>query len=251
SYIGGFGTLALLPFIITDLPTLLTRQNLYLLITLGALVLIVSWINFETLRKGKIAVVEVIFELELPVTVILGFIFLGEVLTAPQLSAILIIFLGLLLVATKKISLKHHPGIEKGVVLAIITAIGLGFNNFLTGTAAQNISPILAVWFPWFFIFLGALLLYIRKHSWKEYTNGIKKHRTLILSMSIFDTAAWLLFAYAVTQQQIGITIAISEGYPVIGIILGTLINKERIHEHQYLGAALTLGAAITLATLI
>ncbi|MDO8556534.1 MAG: EamA family transporter, partial [Nanoarchaeota archaeon] len=76
SYIGGFGTLALLPFIITDLPTLLTKQNLYLLTTLGILVFIVSWINFETLRKGKIAVVEVIFELELPVTVILGFIFL-------------------------------------------------------------------------------------------------------------------------------------------------------------------------------
>ncbi|MDO8628289.1 MAG: DMT family transporter [Nanoarchaeota archaeon] len=251
SYIGAFGTLALLPFILNDFTTLINQQNLYLLLLLSILGLFVSWINFEALRKGKISVVDVIFELELPVTVILGFIFLNETFTTLQLSAILVIFLGLILVATKKFNWKHQQGIERGVFLSIITAIGLGIINILTGTAAQQASPFLAIWFPWFFIFLATLIIDTSKNGWKKYCQGIQKYPTLIITMSIFDTLAWLCFAYAATQQQIGITIAITEGYPIIAIILGICINKEKITPHQYLGMALTLGAAITLATLI
>ncbi|HLD12478.1 MAG TPA: DMT family transporter [Candidatus Nanoarchaeia archaeon] len=250
SYIGAFGTLALLPFIIQDLLHI-NKTNLYLLLGLGILGFIVSWINFETLRKGKISVVDVIFEMELPVTIILGFIFLDETLTTPQLSAILVIFLGLILVATKKLNIKNKKSIERGVLLAFITAIGLGFINFLTGIAAQEASPLLAIWFPWMIIFFVIIIIEIKNNGWNSYIQGIKKYPTLIISTSVIDTLAWVCFAYAVTQQQIGITVAVTEGYPIIGIILGRIINKEHLHTHQYIGAALTLAAAITLATLI
>jgi len=57
--------------------------------------------NFEALRQGKLSIVEVIIELELPTTIILGFIFFRETLSSIQLLIISFVFIGIVLVATK------------------------------------------------------------------------------------------------------------------------------------------------------
>ena len=59
--------------------------------------------------------------------------------------------------------------------------------------------------------------------------------------MGIFDTLAWVFYAFAVSQNEISITTAITESYPAIALFLGIKFNKEKIKWHQYLGAVLAL----------
>jgi drug/metabolite transporter (DMT)-like permease len=69
--------------------------------------------------------------------------------------------------------------------------------------------------------------------------------------MGIFDTLAWLFFAVALLENELSITTAITESYPVIAMFLGLWINRERIVSHQYWGAAIALVGSIFIGFIV
>lgn len=250
-FIGIIGVIGLLPFVLLDLALLFAPENLAVLVLLGIITFIAAIFDFEALKQGKISVIEVILELELPITVVLGYIFFGEFLSTVQLFLIIPIFAGIILMALKSIELKKIKlmrGFEKGVVLAIFGAIGMAFINSITAVSARQVSPLMAVWFPWLIFTLICLFVLIKNKKLKNLLQNAKKQTTLILFMGIFDTLAWIAYAFATSTYNIGVITAITESYPAIGIVLGILINKEKVAHHQFLGAALTLIACLFLA---
>lgn len=90
----------------------------------------------------------------------------------------------------------------------------------------------------------------LNKDFKKFIKNGIK-FKWLILAMGLFDTIAWVFYAFATKNTEISITTAITESYPAIAMFLGIVINKEKIRWHQYLGAVFALGASFILGFLI
>ena len=142
TYIGIIGSIVLLPFVLQDIDIVFTKSNLILLLILGIITFLVAIINFESLKQGKLSVIEVILELELPVTIALGFLFFKESLSLQQLIVIALIFIGLILVATRSSHWKNFfKRLEKGVFLGVLTAIGLGVVNFLTAVSSKQVSP--------------------------------------------------------------------------------------------------------------
>src|SRR3989344_8118184 len=93
AFIGIIGGVLLIPFIIGESDLLFSYSNLLLLILLGVITFIVALFNFEALKVGKLSVIDVVLELELPVTIILSFIFFKERLTGMQFLIIFLIFL--------------------------------------------------------------------------------------------------------------------------------------------------------------
>ena len=166
-----------------------------------------------------------------------------------QLLIISFVFIGIVLVATKSFS-HWKTKLEKGVLLAFFAAIGMGILNFLTASSSRQISPLMAVWFPWI-IFTIMCLVYIwrREGFSKLIKNGIK-FKGIVIAMGIFDTLAWVFYAFAVLKAEISITTAITESYPAIALFLGFWLNKEKINWHQWLGAGIALGASFALAFL-
>ena len=67
-FIGIVGLIGLFPFVKNDLASL-NNSNLLLLGLLGVVVVFAALFDFEALRQGKIAIVEPIIGLELPITV--------------------------------------------------------------------------------------------------------------------------------------------------------------------------------------
>ena len=65
--------------------------------------------------------------------------------------------------------------------------------------------------------------------------------------MVIFDTAAWVAYVMAVAEKELSITIAITESFVVIAMILGVIFNKEKINKIQYLGAALAIIGSLSI----
>ncbi len=252
AFIGIIGSVILIPFILKDADLIFSLPNLLLLSVLGVITFIAALFNFEALKVGKLSVVDMILEFELPVTIVLSFIFFKEVLSGLQFLVIFFIFIGLLLMAVKSFSRKLSiKGIERGVLLGVIAAVGMGVINFLTGASSKTISPFLAVWFPWVIFTILCLVVIVKKKEFGKFVKHAGKFKWLILGMGIFDTLAWVFYAFAVVQNDIAITTAITESYPAIALLLGVWLNKERIRAHQYAGAAIALVCSFLLAFVI
>lgn len=249
AFIGLIGFVGLLPFVLPDIYLLFESQNFLLLVGLGVLAFVVAIFNFEALKEGKLSVVDVVLEFELPITIILGFFLFVESPSIFQFLLIIPIFAGIILISMRKnFSFKKHHLLEKGVFYAIIAAIGLGLCNSFTAFSARSISPLLAIWIPWGIIFIVSMIVILKKRDVRKMFVNAGKFKWLILAMGIADTLAWVFYSFSMVEMNIGIVTAITESYPVIGVILGVALNRERITKYQVLGAILTIGASVALA---
>lgn len=248
AFIGIIGALGLFPFVLPELPSLFTVQNMALLAFAGMITFVASVLDFEALKEGKLSIIEVLLEIELPITAILGFLFFKETLSFIQLATIFLIFVGIVLISVDSFSIgRHFRRFEKGVLLALLTAVGMALMNFVTALGSKQISPIMIIWAPWAFVALASLLFIGRREGFGNlFRNGLKFER-LVVGMGIIDTIAWLLYATALAKNELAITTAITESYPAIGIFLGVWVNKEKILPHQYAGAFLALLASVAL----
>ncbi|MDP2925071.1 MAG: DMT family transporter [Nanoarchaeota archaeon] len=252
TFIGIIGAIILFPFVIKDLIHLRVLGNLILLLFLGIITFIAGILDFEALKKGKLSVIEVILEIELPITLLLGYFILGERLNIIQLLLIGFIFVGILLIAIRFEFIKNpRRFLEKGVLIGFIGAIVMGLLNFLTGFSAREISPVMAIWAPAVMLSLIGLIIIYKREGYKKLIKNSRRYMILILSMGIIDTLAWLFYAFAMEKNPITITTAITESYPVIGLFLGRFVNKEKIKLYQYFGAGLALMSCVVLAVLI
>lgn len=162
-FVGIAGSIILFPFVFKELPFVFSNYNIAMaLFFLGFVTLVVSIVNFQALKEGKLSIVEPILEFELPVTIVFSIILLQEKLTLIQLCISAVLFAGILLLSFSKFNFKAKHLLEKGALLAIATAIGMGFLNYLTGSIARQTSPLLAIWSAWT-VFALFCLAYIQK----------------------------------------------------------------------------------------
>jgi drug/metabolite transporter (DMT)-like permease len=249
--IGLVGAVGLLPFVLLEFSSLFYLENLLILLVLGIITFFGAIFDFEALKKGKLSVVEVVIEFELPLTIIIGFVLFRESLSLWQLLLVVPVFFGILLMAVGSSSRKiDNPfeRIEKGVFLGLIAAIGMALINSFTALSSRQISPIMAVWFPFLIIFLMSFAVLWKQGKLRNSLGDMHKYKELLLWMGLFDTAAWLFYAVALSSYNIGVITAITESYPVIALVLAVFINKEKISFRQYVGAGTAIIASILLS---
>src|SRR3989344_629822 len=134
-YIGALGGVALFPFVKGEIvPTLSDLPHAALLTLLFAVTLFAALFEFEALKQGKIAIIEPVFAIELPVTIGLAVVLWEESLTLVQMLLSAVVFIGIMLAVTAHHThLHYHKRIfEKGFVLAGIGGIAMALTNFLT-----------------------------------------------------------------------------------------------------------------------
>lgn len=240
-------TIILFPFVIKDIPVFFNSSNLPLLSLMSTITCIVAIIEFKAFKIGKMVVVEPIMSFELPLTVLLGVLFLQESLNSFQFILIGLAFLGILLTSyNKKLGIKFS--LEKGVLLAITSVFIMAFVNFTTGLASQNVGAVGAIWFGSAFISFVCVIYFSITRTWKVFFENIKKHPKESVLVAIFDNGAWLAYGAAVTLIPISIAITISEGYIALAMILGVIFNKEKLSKFQWLGAGVSFVAVMVLA---
>lgn len=99
----------------------------------------------------------------------------------------------------------------------------------------------------WSFIFLTVVLLWRRQWAWLK--QAARQPRVLLgfLFSALLLSGNWILYVWAVNAGRIVDT---SLGYfmsPLVSVLLGYLILKERMRPLQWLAALLALGAVIWL----
>lgn len=244
-------SIALLPFVYQDIAALFTNNPAFLILFGTSVVLLLAALfNFQALSDGKISVVEPIMALEIAATAILSFAVIGERLTWAQMSMIILLIIGIILISTK--SFKHLKKIkaEKGVWLALVGAVCMGATNFLFGVGSRETNPLLVNWFTSTFLALVCLVYLISKCEIKKLFRDWHDDKTLIIGVGLVDNAAWIAYSYSTLYIPITVAISISEGYIAMAALLGLVFNKEKLNKHQYLGLALAVISAIVLAAI-
>jgi drug/metabolite transporter (DMT)-like permease len=238
-----FSSIILIPFVWRDLQ-LLTMASLPGLFILGIIGFLSGVIHFKALKIGKLAVLETILSIELPLTIILGLIFFKESLSLLQVGLIALLFIGIILISISFEKVHNRDWLEKGAVLALIAGLLVALYNFVSASQARALSPLIAIYVPWLVCCL-ICWLYIRQKREKNLIQNFKLNWRLILIMVIIDLLAWLAYTFAVAKEELAITISITESYVVIALILGVIINKEKIKVVQYIGALLAIGSSL------
>ncbi len=254
-YVSAFGGIVLLPFVWKDIPYLFSDYHALELLGFAILVGFISAVlNFESFKRGKLAVIEPVMSSELVVTALISIVFIREKVTTSQILLMLIVFMGILLTMIRVVAPRwwwpwgKRGIIERGVLYAAMGAVVMSLYNVFIGLSSRATNPLITIWFTHLVIaFVVLLWLTYRGQSSALFQWGMRRWK-LILGASALDTSAWIAYAAAALFLPIAITIAITESYVVLAAMLGIFINKERLARHQVIGGALALVAAIVLA---
>src|SRR3989344_6416959 len=120
--ITGFGAVVLTPFVYGDIASLIFKSDYSFFVLLGASIAIflTAIIDFEALRIGKIAVVEPVYALEVPVSALLAFVVIGEVLEPLHTALVVTLMIGILMVSMRSRHFSRRVWLEKGAALAAL-----------------------------------------------------------------------------------------------------------------------------------
>ncbi len=251
--ITAIGAVILLPFVTNEIRALFSFQDETFIILLGmsSVLLMASMLDFEALKKGKIAIVEPVLALEVPITAFIAFAVVNEGLQALEIFLIVLLMIGLALISLKSHHFKRRIWLERGVLLTAVAAILMGIANFLVGFSSRLTTPLFANWFINVFVSVICLFYIIANKRTTKMVHDFGKNKELVLGMSLFDNFAWIAFAIATTYIPIAIAIALSESYIALAALLGLLINREILMRHQKIGLITAIGSAIVLSLVV
>ncbi|HLC92137.1 MAG TPA: EamA family transporter [archaeon] len=237
----------LLPIVWNDFGAI-NQSNLPLLIALGAIGWFSGVVSFEALNKGKLSVVDAILVLELPVTIILGIYFFQDAISSLQWALIAAVLIGTILVSLATLSAKKIlANLEKGAAIALAAAFIFGVMNFTTAAVARDVTPILAIWFPWTISMFVTAAIMAKRKSLFGTVRKVASAPWLSLFTALCATFGWAAYAIAVEGGELSIITAITESYVVIAVLMGVLVNREKLAPHQMVAVIGVIAASIWL----
>lgn len=243
------GSIILLPFIYKQLPQLFSfDREFYALFIVSTTLLIATLLGFEALKEGKIAVVDPLYALEIPIAGSLAFIILGESVKFYQIILIAILTTGLILISVKPNCLLKKTWLEKGVMFAVFGSVFMGISSFLIGFSSREINPLVTTWFFSLFMMISCLIYLIDKRRLNHLIEDIFKNPRFMFLAGLSDNIAWIAYAFALSLAPMAITVALVESSIIINVLLGLFINKEKIYSHQKIGLILAIVSAIILS---
>ena len=247
--ITAFGAVVLFPFVINHIPAIFSSVKLWSLLVLGLGTLAAGLVTFGALKKGKIAVIEPIMSFELPLTILLAVVLVHENMTNLQMVLVFFVFGGILLLGYKN-GMKAKHLLEKGAFLALLAALLQAGVNFVTGLSSQGIGPVETIWFVDTFVAVVCILYFTSTQTWHSLIAHVRKHTRESLAVAVFDNGAWVAYSAATVFIPISLVVTISESYIIITILLGVIINKEKLGKHQWIGVIITLVSVLILASI-
>lgn len=251
-YMSIFGAVVLSPFVYKNIPALFmgSWQILAVLGILCVVLFIASLLDFEALKIGKLSVIEPIWSFEVPVSALLAFILLGEVVTLAQAILIASLLLGLILISLRNKIEFRKLILEKGAMIALAGAIFMGASNFLMGWSSRLSDPLMANFITDVFMIVILTMFLVGRGRLKRTIKNFSLNKTILIQMSVLDNTAWVAFAFAMSLAPIGVIVALSESYIIIAVILGLMLNRERLILHQKVGLVMAIISAIILAAI-
>lgn len=221
--------------------------------TLGAVALASL---YRGLAIGPIAIVSPIVAAYAAITVVLAVVLLGEALSPLQAAAMTATLLGVILASTdlrvvrETLALARNPsGLlaikNHGVVLALVSMVAFGVLSFLLAFFTRTIGLFATV--LWGRAALTASLV-LAGAARREMLGGLRAPMlALLVFVGVLDLAAMLSFGLGSLAGYASIVAIGASAYPLIPMVFGLGLLRERVAPNQLVGVVLLIGGLVTL----
>lgn len=228
-------------------PTMPSLGQLAALFGISLLAVVTYLAFYRSLQIGPVAVISPIVSTYAVVVILLAVLFLGERLSAFQTIGVVGTIVGIVVASMNPRTLRRKETlIGAGVLLGILATLGLGLWQFAIGVLSREIG-----WFLPIYISRVVTLAYITpivaaRHSWPWRQASV----LLLIGVSVVglvETVGLFAFARGSEIGIISIVAAASITYPVIPVLGGLAIFRERLSLLQWSGLLIALVGLLVL----
>lgn len=182
-----------------------------------------------------------------PITAILGYIFLGEIILPPGIIGMFITLVGIGLVilakdnGEKKVKLSYS---KKGILYGFLGSLGQSVGTIFTKVGMGDYSAFAATQIRIIAGFIGFLALFIYLNKWPDLKKALRNKKAMVLIGfgAIFGPFVGVsLQLISLQYTTAGISSTITSIMPVTIIPFSILIYKEKIRTKEIVGALLSV----------
>lgn len=243
------GLIMLIVFLISGKPVPELSHTIVLMS--AALCFTIAYLSFiKGLSFGDVGVVVPLGNTYPLFTIVLSAIFLTVALTSLQISAILIVVCGAILLGIEKID-RHslRKNIDKEVPLALLAAVFWGIGFFIVNAVIDKYSwqSILVVLSLSMIVYGFIASLTINKKDTLKAILNIPKNKLGILAGVTLTFGSIGLYIAADKSGGIIIPIVIASGAPLVTSALAAKFDKEKLIFTKRIGAVLVVAGVILL----
>ena len=215
---------------------------------ISILSVLVLLLFYRALQVGPLSIVSPVISAYAVITVPLAVIFAGERLSSGQSIGIVATIGG---VALASLNLREFSSgnrlIGTGVLLGLITSVGLGVMVYAVGVVSQDLG-----WFiPAYALNVMTLGMlapagFLRRElPWQNLTRSLAGG---IFLMGTIDTVAFFAFTRGTEVGIISIVAAAAAAHPIVPVVVGVLILRERLAINQVAGLAILIAGVLVLS---
>jgi drug/metabolite transporter (DMT)-like permease len=204
---------------------------------------------YKSLSIGKVSLVTSITASWAMITVLLGVVFLKELLKINQILAIILIIFGIVLISSdfREFFQKDKPFFLTGAKEAIIAMFGFGISMFLIAVAVKSLG-----WFlPSFLSRLSLLIFLILYLFFKRQPIKIESGAIswiIVAIIGFLDIIAFFAYSIGVSSEYASIVAPVAASSPLITIMLARIFLKEKLVLNQVLGVVITIAGIILIS---
>lgn len=233
-------------FLIFDPGISVTGRHWFVLGVLSIAVLANYFVFIKALEIGPVSIVSSVVAAYAAIVVALAVLVLGERLNFGQGLGAAIAIAGVFLASSDLRTLTTGFLIGRGVMFAFIALVGFGITTFTGGVLAQSYGWLLPAFAVRLFTVPMILAIAASRKAWPWQTAGIG---TMVFAsvVGVVEAGGFLAFMRGSELGFVAIVAAASATYPLIPLILGLTVFKERLAPNQWVGVVSVLSGVILL----
>ena len=234
-------------FLLGDFSLRGVGDTAWLLILAGVIAVAGYLAMYRGLESGHVGLVSAISACYGGVIAVLSVVLLREHLTAAAVAGIAATVVGVMLAVTQREAVPGNvsaPAI--GVTFGLVAALCYGVGGFMIGRYTLSLGwlvPVVVARGGAMVVLLGLLATPLRESATGRLAPGL----AWALAAGLTDAAGLVFFARGDQVGLVAVTAAVSSAYPVIPLIGGLVIFRERLMRLQVGGAVLMLAGLVLL----
>ncbi|HYK98737.1 MAG TPA: DMT family transporter [Candidatus Acidoferrales bacterium] len=202
---------------------------------------------YRAFALGPIAVVSPVVASYAALSVVGIVLFLGERLTAGQVVAIAVTFVGVVIASTDVRELRRTLGRPvEGVRIGVLATIGFGIWGTILAAATRVNEPFALV-IIWRLFGIALVALFIAWRRTPLAPLAIRSTLAIVALVGVLDTGANVLLMLGVESGFASFVMTGSGAYPIIPAVLAILVLRERLAPNQYVGVAVLVAGLVAL----
>ena len=206
---------------------------------------------YKAIQTSPVTLISPIISANLVVIILLSVALLGDRLGAVQVLAISMAFIGVALTSmTAGDSRPGNDGLRKGIALAITAMLSAGVFLFGIGSLSKELG-----WFlPLYLVRVGTLGVLLPTHlAMRGQSSRRLPTRSAFIAalVGVLQFAGLGAYTMGTNIAPISIVAASFSVYPIIPVIGGLVVFRERLVPRQAMGVATALGGLVVLGLAI